>query len=212
MSLRFAVLGLLALKPASGYDIKRTIDRSIHFIWNVTGPQVYNTLRALRDDGLIESRLVPQAGKPDKQVHSVTAAGMASLARFVNEPIGASITRDEVLLRIFFGNFADETIAMRELDAYLGRIRHERAALEAVEARVEAHPGARHEARRFQLLSLRLKVAQYKAMEAELETFRRGGRNGRASPRPRPRPAPKPPLALVFPPEQSAPASGRKRR
>ena len=210
MSLRFAVLGLLALKPASGYDIKRTIDRSIHFIWNVTGPQVYNTLRALRDEGLIESRRVPQAGKPDKQVHSVTPAGKDALARFVNEPIGASITRDEVLLRIFFSNFADEALAMRELDAYLGRICHERAALEAVEARVEAHPGARHEARRFQLLSLRLKVAQYKAMEAELEKFRRG--RGRTRPSASPRPVQKPSLALVYPPEQSAPARARKRR
>ena len=186
MALKFAVLGLLALKPASGYDLKRTIDRSIHFIWNVTGPQIYNTLRNLRDDGYIISKSILQQGRPDKQLHSITPKGMQALTAFVNARIGASITRDEVLLRIFFGNFADEKIVLREIEAYLGRIQHERAALEATEARVTAHPGPRHEARKFQLLSLRLKVAQYKAMERELRSFcrrnakdrARGGRTG----------------------------------
>jgi PadR family transcriptional regulator AphA len=49
MSLRFALLGLLAVQPASGYDLKRAINRSTYFIWNATGPQVYNTLNKLRE-------------------------------------------------------------------------------------------------------------------------------------------------------------------
>ncbi|MBV8166348.1 MAG: PadR family transcriptional regulator [Alphaproteobacteria bacterium] len=171
MSLKFAVLGLLALEPASGYDIKRTIDRSIFFIWNVTGPQIYMTLRALRDDKLIASEDVAQKGKPDKQLHRITPAGSRALQAFANAPVRASVTRDEVLLRIFFGNFADEAVVMRELEAYLARIRDERATMEATEARIEAHPGPRHQARRFQLLSLRLKVAQYRATEQELAKF-----------------------------------------
>lgn len=198
MSLKFAVLGLLALEPASGYDIKRTIDRSIFFIWNVTGPQIYTTLRALRDDGLIASEDVAQKGKPDKQLHRITPAGRRALQDFANAPVRASVTRDEVLLRIFFGNFADEAVVMRELEAYLERIRHERATMEATEARINAHPGPRHEARRFQLLSLRLKVAQYRALEQELAKFcgvsrRRGGRPPSRAPAP---------LALVHPPER----------
>ena len=171
MSLRFTLLGLLALEPASGYDLKRTIERSTYFIWNATGPQIYSTLRKLREEGHITSVSLPQKGKPEKQIHTITPLGEAALQEFANEPIRASVTRDEVLLRIFFGNFADENVVMRELEAYLDRIRNERAYLEATEARVTAHPGEKHEARRFQLLSLRLKVAQYRAMEAELTSF-----------------------------------------
>ena len=200
MSLKFAVLGLIALKPTSGYDIKRTIDRSIFFIWNVTGPLIYTTLRGLREDGFITSEAIAQTGKPDKQRHSITPAGARALRAFCNEPVRASVTRDEVLLRIFLGNFAQPDIVMRELDAYLERVRRERTAMEATEARVKAHPGPRHEARRFQLLSLRLKVAQYRVTEAELEKFcgvkakRRRGAASAAKPRP--------PLALVYPSEQ----------
>jgi PadR family transcriptional regulator AphA len=171
MSLRFALLGLLAVQPASGYDLKRAIDRSTYFIWNATGPQVYNTLHSLREEGFITSRSQPQQGKPDKHIHTITKAGRAALKEFMGKPIRASVTRDEVLLRIFFGNFAPEIAMKRELEAYLERIRKERETMEATEARITAHPGARHEARRFQLLSLRIKVGQIRAMEQELLRF-----------------------------------------
>jgi len=171
MSLRFALLGLLAVEPASGYDLKRAINRSTYFIWNATGPQIYNTLHKLREEGCITSRSLAQDGKPDKQIHTITAQGRTRLEEFMSEPIHASVTRDEVLLRIFFGNFAGKKAIRRELGSYLQRIRHECAYLEATEARINAHPGRKHEARRFQLLSLRIKVAQYRAMEQELVRF-----------------------------------------
>jgi DNA-binding PadR family transcriptional regulator len=171
MSLRFALLGLLAVEPASGYDLKRAINRSTYFIWNATGPQIYNTLHKLQEEGCVTSQLLPQDGKPDKQIHTITARGQARLKEFMSEPIRAAVTRDEILLRIFFGNFANKKIIERELDSYLRRIRDERSYLEATEARINAHPGRKHEARRFQLLSLRIKVAQYRAMEQELVRF-----------------------------------------
>ena len=171
MSLKLAILGLLSLEPGSGYDIKRTIDRSVYFIWNVTGPQIYTTLRTLREDGLIASESIPQVGKPAKQIHTITQKGKEVLASLVNEPIQAAVTRDEVLLRVFFGNFADEKIILRELNAYLDRIRKERLYMEQTEARITARPGSRERERRFQLLSLHLKVAQYRVMEEELTRF-----------------------------------------
>jgi PadR family transcriptional regulator AphA len=171
MSLRFALLGLLAVEPASGYDLKRAINRSTYFIWNATGPQIYNTLHKLQEEGCVTSQLLPQDGKPDKQIHTITARGQARLKEFMSEPIRAAVTRDEILLRIFFGNFANKKIIERELGSYLQRIRDERSYLETTEARINAHPGRKHEARRFQLLSLRIKVAQYRAMEQELVRF-----------------------------------------
>lgn len=207
MALKFALLGMIALRPASGYDIKRMIDRSIYFIWNVTGPQIYSTLRKLREAGYISSESVPQKGKPDKHVHTITAKGRAALQEFMNEPIRASVTRDEVLLRIFFGNFASEKIVMRELESYLDRIRHERAYMEATEARILAHPGPKHEARRFQLLSLRLKVAQYRVMEQELARFCKVDLSKRA---PAPAGETRSRLALVYPAEFPSRAARRR--
>jgi len=171
MSLKFALLGLIALEPISGYDIKRTVDSSIYFIWNVTGPQIYTTLRSLREDELIKTKSIPQQGKPDKQIHTITAKGRQALLSMANQPLVASVTRNEILLRVFFGNFADPKTIDRELKAYIERLRSERLFMEATEARILAHPGTKHEARRFQLLSLRLTVANFRATERELEKF-----------------------------------------
>jgi hypothetical protein len=60
----------------------------------------------------------------------------------------------------------------REIEAYMARIHQEIDYLESVERRVLANPGSQHAARHFQLLSLRLKVAQLRGMEEE---FRRAG-------------------------------------
>jgi DNA-binding PadR family transcriptional regulator len=171
MSLRFALLGLLTIQPSSGYDLKRAITRSTYFIWNATGPQIYNTLHKLREEGYITSRSLAQKGKPDKQIHTITASGRTALKKFMSKPIRASVTRDEVLLRIFFGNFASKNVIRRELEAYLDRVRDERTFMEATKTRIDAHPGGKHEARKFQLLSLQIKVAQYRAMEQELVSF-----------------------------------------
>ncbi|MCB1472899.1 MAG: PadR family transcriptional regulator [Rhodobiaceae bacterium] len=175
MSLKFALLGLISIKPASGYDLKRTIERSIYYIWNATSPQIYATLRKLREEGFITSESLPQQGKPDKQMHTITAEGESALAAFVREPIHASVTRDEVLLRVFLGNFIEPQDMRGELLAYLDRVREERAYLESVEARIRAHPGPRAQARTYQLLSLRLKVAQLRATETELMAFCEAG-------------------------------------
>lgn len=188
MSLRFGLLGLLALEPRSGYDLKRTIDRSTYFIWNATGPQIYNTLHKLHADGYITSRSLAQKGRPDKHVHTITPRGLTALRDFISEPIRSAVTRDEVLLRIFFGNFASKQTIRRELEAYLDRIRHERSSMESTEARITAHPGRKHEARRFQLLSLRIKVAQYRATEQELLAFLHEGDAAREKPEPHAKP------------------------
>jgi len=180
MSLRFALLGLLAVQPASGYDLKRAINRSTYFIWNATGPQIYNTLHTLREEGYLTSEALAQKGKPDKQIHTITASGRAALKEFMSEPIRSAVTRDEVLLRIFFGNFASKKTINRELEAYLERIREERKFMEATKARIDAHPGGKHEARRFQLLSLQIKVGQIRAMEQELVAFLKNGADEKA--------------------------------
>lgn len=173
MSLKFALLGLIALEPRTGYDIKRIVDSSISFIWSVTGPQIYTTLRTLREEGLITMETVPQQGKPDRQIHSITPDGMAQLKDMANQPLVASVTRDEILLRTFFGNFAEPDVVRQELEAYLERLRTERRFMEGTEERVLARPAGKQEARRFQLLSLRLTVARSRATERELQRFLR---------------------------------------
>src|SRR3954447_15803679 len=50
----WAVLGILALQPMSGYDIKNQVDGSIRHFWAASYGQIYPELKRLESAGWIE--------------------------------------------------------------------------------------------------------------------------------------------------------------
>jgi len=52
MSIKFAILALLAEKPRHGYEIKNEFDRRTNHTWPLNIGQVYTTLDRLERDGL----------------------------------------------------------------------------------------------------------------------------------------------------------------
>lgn len=54
MSLHHALLGLLATKPASGYDLQKRFDGTLAFVWPATQSQLYTELGKLDRSGLVE--------------------------------------------------------------------------------------------------------------------------------------------------------------
>ena len=45
------ILGLLSVRPMSGYDMKRFVDHSTRFFWAASYGQIYPVLRRLESDG-----------------------------------------------------------------------------------------------------------------------------------------------------------------
>lgn len=102
MQLRHAVLGLLDLAPQSGYDLGRAFDRSVAHFWNADQSQIYRTLDRLEADGAIATETIPQQGKPDRRVHSLTDAGRAELEEWLTAPLEALKPKEPFLARLFF--------------------------------------------------------------------------------------------------------------
>ena len=50
----YVILGMLAWRPMSGYDIKATVDRSTRLFWAASYGQIYPELRRLAEAGLVE--------------------------------------------------------------------------------------------------------------------------------------------------------------
>src|SRR4051794_17754949 len=73
-SVTSVILGLLALGPRSGYEIKATVDRSTRFFWAASYGQIYPELRRLERDGLIEGEDAPNGARP-RRVYRLTDAG-----------------------------------------------------------------------------------------------------------------------------------------
>lgn len=102
MDLRHAILGLLSLRPMSGYDLGRSFAGSVAHFWHADQSQIYRTLDRLAADDAIDTTVVPQEGKPDRKVHALTAAGRSELEQWLASPVDPDRPKEPFLARLFF--------------------------------------------------------------------------------------------------------------
>jgi len=74
----WAVLGLLGLRPMSGYDIKRAVDRTIRHFWAASYGQIYPELKRLEEAGWIAGQDAGRGGR-SRRVYRITARGRRAL-------------------------------------------------------------------------------------------------------------------------------------
>lgn len=133
MSLRHALLGLLAEQPASGYELTRVFEASLaQYAWHARHSQIYPELNKLADEGLVT---VVGSGARNRRTYGLTDDGRAELHRWLVTPPGPTNVRNESVLRMFLlttlppddartmlRRFADEGA---RLAAVLAGIRHD---------------------------------------------------------------------------------------
>src|SRR4029453_13163521 len=132
------LLGLLASKPLSGYDIKRVVDRSTRFFWAASYGQIYPELKRLEEEGLVEGEDRPNGGRSRGRL-KVAGAGEQALVEWL---LGETVTieyRDESLLRLFFADALPREQALMLLE---GRKRGHEEYLEILRA-IEALPAGK---------------------------------------------------------------------
>ena len=114
MVLSRLILGLLAIAPMTGYDIKRHVDSTVRHFWAADKAQVYRALASLVKDGYATVEVVRQETRPDRQEHHITEAGRAALRDWLASPLPAPTDRDPFLARLFFaGNLGrDHVLAL----------------------------------------------------------------------------------------------------
>jgi DNA-binding PadR family transcriptional regulator len=99
----WAVLGLLGVKPMSGYDIKRAVDRTIRHFWAASYGQIYPELKRLEEAGWISGQDASQ-GERARRVYKLTAQGGRELEAWLHGYETRIEMRDESLLRLFFAD------------------------------------------------------------------------------------------------------------
>ena len=78
----WAVLGLIASTPRSGYDIKRIVDRSIRHFWAASYGQIYPELKRLEEAGWIAGDDASNGGRA-RRVYRITAGRARGARRLV---------------------------------------------------------------------------------------------------------------------------------
>lgn len=86
MSIGQTLLGLLEGGPKHGYDLKRAYDERFGQNRSLAYGQVYSTLSRLLRDGLVEVGSVESGEGPDRKTYSITDAGIAALADWLDTP------------------------------------------------------------------------------------------------------------------------------
>jgi PadR family transcriptional regulator AphA len=100
-STEYAVLGLLTLKPMSGYEMRQLVAQSIGHFWGESYGQLYPSLKRLVSAGLVTKK-TDSASKRDKHVYSITDQGRDELAKWLSEAPKPQPRRSELLLKLFF--------------------------------------------------------------------------------------------------------------
>jgi PadR family transcriptional regulator, regulatory protein AphA len=180
-----ALLGLLSMGPMSGYDIRQLIPKSIGHFWSESYGQIYPGLKRLTAAGLVAKRTERRKGSPDRHVYSLTAEGRERLRQWLKLPVVEVVPRNELLLKLFFGDEVSPRICREHVETYLElhRGRLQRYGAVAKSLRKECGDDARLP---FWLMTLSMGRHQSAAMVkwcretlAELEGMERRQKGGR---------------------------------
>jgi DNA-binding PadR family transcriptional regulator len=102
MSIRNALLGLLAQQPRHGYELHAAFEAMVggKQNWDMKPAQVYTTLSRLEKGGLISPKAIEQDGGPEKVIYEVTTRGLEELDQWLSEPVKAAHQRDEFYVKL----------------------------------------------------------------------------------------------------------------
>lgn len=102
MSVRYALLGLLAQRPRHGYDLHAAFEAVVggERNWDVKPAQIYTTLARLAEGGLVAQEAVEQGGGPEKRIYALTPTGRQELAQWFDAGIDREHQRDEFFIKL----------------------------------------------------------------------------------------------------------------
>jgi PadR family transcriptional regulator, regulatory protein AphA len=112
-----AILGLLALRPWSTYELAKQVQRSLGWFWPRAERKLYEEPKRLVAAGLAKSTREMTGSRP-RTVYAVTARGRKALRRWLDEPPAPPSLEFEGMVKVFFADAGD----LEQLDQTLRSI------------------------------------------------------------------------------------------
>src|SRR4051812_47426606 len=104
MSLRYALLGMLAVRPGTGYELAQRFDSSMSNAWHASHSQIYPELARLQEAGMVE---VVGEGARRSRTYAATEAGRAELRDWMLHTVPNRAQRSETSVRWFLFELLD---------------------------------------------------------------------------------------------------------
>jgi DNA-binding PadR family transcriptional regulator len=105
-STSYAVLGLLAARPATSYDLAKQVRRSLAYFWPRAERMLYEEPKRLVEAGYA-STSQEQFGRRTRTVYSITDDGRTALAGWLAVPPVPPSFELEGILKVFFAEDGD---------------------------------------------------------------------------------------------------------
>jgi DNA-binding PadR family transcriptional regulator len=99
----YAILGLLALRPWSAYELTKQVRRSLHFCWPRAETRLYQEPKNLVEHGLVRATTTVN-GRRSRTEYAITAKGRRALRAWLGQPSAPPRLESEALLRLFFAD------------------------------------------------------------------------------------------------------------
>jgi DNA-binding PadR family transcriptional regulator len=174
MSVKHALLGLLASKPLHGYELKAGFEEMVPTEELNVG-QVYTTLDRLSRDSLVTYEIVNQSERPDKKVYALTEDGRKELKEWLATPSTLDLNlRNETFLKLMLARRLRGADPLKVLEV------ERRASFERLHEATQAKARARDGAALHTMLLLDLAILRLEAFLKWLdhceETLKREGK------------------------------------
>lgn len=114
----YVILGLLAERPLSGYQIKKIVDIRFRFFWSESFGQIFPALKSLAAQGFAEECPQQTAGGRAAKSYAITPAGKQALVNWLGQPVEKESLRLEILLKTYFSNYAAPEAMLSHLAAF----------------------------------------------------------------------------------------------
>ena len=99
----YALLGLLAVRPWTGYELTQQMRRSLHYVWPKSESLLYTEPKKLVDAGL--ARVTQQrVGDRTRARYRITAAGRRALEAWLDTEPAPPLFEIETMLRVTFAD------------------------------------------------------------------------------------------------------------
>ena len=170
MSLRHAVLGLLAVEPATGYDLAQRFAKSMGNAWHAGHSQIYPELARLQDEAMVE---VVGEGARRSRTYAITHDGHAELRRWMTETQANRTQRSETGVRWFLLAVLEPEDRRVALEQEIAFMADESARLQAIADALDTMPGP-HPFRGTVDLGLRVNAAMTDWLREQLAATRTG--------------------------------------
>ncbi len=118
MDIKTSCLGVLAIRPASGYEIRKAFEEGpfSHFAEGGFG-SIYPALGKLTQAGLVTFEVETQEKRPDKKIYQITEAGRTALVEKLCETApGEDKYKSDLLFILFFAGHLPAEKICRVID------------------------------------------------------------------------------------------------